>query len=222
MEYEIDVARCHVCLYGPDTESSLPVIWLPCQRSQGKNVFALLRKQCILFCLSDMDWNDDLSPWPAPRLFSASPDFGGQAPAFLSLFTQNILPAAEAMLPFPVTQRGIAGYSMAGLFSLYALYHTALFTAAASVSGSLWFDGWAEYASSQSFAVSFPYLYLSLGRKEHRVRNVRMSQIKHCTQSLANAWQIPLILHPGGHFHNPELRLAQGIDALVSHYNSIQ
>lgn len=36
---------------------------------------------------------------------------------------------------------GIAGYSLAGLFALYALYKTDVFTRVASMSGSLWFPG---------------------------------------------------------------------------------
>ena len=36
---------------------------------------------------------------------------------------------------------GIAGYSLAGLFALYALYKTDAFTRVASMSGSLWFPG---------------------------------------------------------------------------------
>ena len=220
MKYAFDIAHCQVCLYVPEAEGSLPVIWLPCQKSQGENVFALLQQKCVLACVTGMNWNDDLSPWPAPRLFASSQDFGGKASAFLSLLSHHILPAMEAQLSFSVDARGIAGYSMAGLFALYSIYHTDLFSSVASVSGSLWFDGWVEYALSHSFSVSSPYLYLSLGQKEHRTRNARMARVKRCTQALADAWQTPLILHPGGHFQDPELRLAQGIDALTLYLSS--
>lgn len=217
MDHQIKIGHWQICLYISSGEAPLPVIWLPCQKSQGEKIFPLLRQKCVLSCISGLNWNDDLSPWPALRLFPCSEDFGGRAFAFLSSLSQHILPAAEALLPFPVIARGIAGYSMAGLFALYAIYHTDLFSCAASVSGSLWFDGFVEYALSHPFFNRSPFLYLSLGQKEHRVRNVRMAQVKHCTQKLADAWRTPLILHPGGHFQNPEQRLAEGIDALALH-----
>ena len=127
MKYEFDIAHCQVCLYVPEAEGALPVIWLPYQKSQGEKVFALLQQKCVLACATGMNWNDDLSPWPAPRLFASSQDFGGKASSFLSLLCHHILPAVEAQLSFSVDSRGIAGYSMAGLFALYAIYHTDLF-----------------------------------------------------------------------------------------------
>ena len=40
----------------------------------------------------------------------------------------------------------IAGDSMAGLFAVYALYRTQVFSRVASASGSLWYPGLLEYA----------------------------------------------------------------------------
>ena len=45
MKYEFDIAHCQVCLYVPEAEGALPVIWLPCQKSQGEKVFALLQQK---------------------------------------------------------------------------------------------------------------------------------------------------------------------------------
>ena len=70
MKYEFDIAHCQVCLYVPEAEGALPVIWLPYQKSQGEKVFALLQQKCVLACATGMNWNDDLSPWPAPRLLA--------------------------------------------------------------------------------------------------------------------------------------------------------
>ncbi len=66
MKYEFDIAHCQVCLYVPEAEGSFPVIWLPCQKSQGENVFALLQQKCVLACVTGMNWNDDLSPGRRP------------------------------------------------------------------------------------------------------------------------------------------------------------
>lgn len=47
--------------------------------------------------------------------------------------------------------RGIAGYSLTGLFALYyAIYQTDLFSRVGSISGTLWFPGMKEYIFSMS------------------------------------------------------------------------
>ena len=59
--------------------------------------------------------------------------------------------------------RGIAGYSLAGLFAVYALYRTDVFARAASVSGSLWFPGFREYVFSHTPLCRPDCVYFSLG-----------------------------------------------------------
>ena len=123
-------------------------------------------------------------PWPAPKVFSRGEDFQGQAEAFLEVLTRELLPEAEAFLGFMVADRGILGYSMAGLFAVYAMYQTPLFRRVGSVSGSLWFDGWVEYAKTHPVQ-GRPCIYLSVGMQERNARNPRMAAVQKCTEELA-------------------------------------
>ena len=89
--------------------------------------------------ISDFDWNEMLSPWPAEKIFKKGDDFAGRADEMLAwiLSQEELTGSWEEII--------IAGYSLAGLFALYACTKTDRFTGCASVSGSLWFPGFAEY-----------------------------------------------------------------------------
>ncbi|MDY2610537.1 MAG: alpha/beta hydrolase-fold protein [Oscillospiraceae bacterium] len=59
----------------------------------------------------------------------------------MRLLTEKLIPAAEKEINEVPRWRGIAGYSLAGLFALYAIYQTDLFSRVGSMSGSLGFPG---------------------------------------------------------------------------------
>ena len=208
-------------VWGAGTGAPRPVVWLHgADASRTKTVFSLLHRPCALIGVGGQDWNRDFSPWPAPQLNAKNEPFSGGAAAYRALFLERLLPAAERRLPFAPPCRLLAGYSLAGLFCMDTLYAAPLFHGAACVSGSLWYDGWAQWAMKHSFACEAPRLYLSLGDQEGRVRNARMARIASCTEALAAHWShtAPLRFewNPGGHFHEPEQRLARGIDALLA------
>ena len=84
-------------------------------------------------------------------------------------------------------------------------------------SGSLWYDGFADWAQSQSAAPV--RLALSIGDREKRTGNPRMAQGEACTRLLAAHWakQMPVRfwLEKGGHFDHTTARIARGIDCLL-------
>ena len=43
-------------------------------------------------CISGEDWNRDLTPWPAERVFQRGEDFGGKADDYLAFLTEKIIP----------------------------------------------------------------------------------------------------------------------------------
>ncbi|MBR6090395.1 MAG: hypothetical protein IKP86_10705, partial [Anaerolineaceae bacterium] len=107
----------------------------------------------------------------------------------------------------------LGGYSLAGLFSLWSVYQTDIFSAAAAVSPSVWFPGWMEYAQTRQPRTG--KIYLSLGVKEEKTRNKTMAAVGDCIreqQKLCDAHGIKNILewNEGNHFTDPELRMAKG------------
>ena len=99
-----------------------------------------------LVCIGGVDWDRDLSPWPSQRVFRGGADFSGGADVFLHTLLTQLIPAAEEGLS--PAWRAVFGYSLAGLFSLWAMTKTDAFRRCASVSGSLWFDGLTAYLSA--------------------------------------------------------------------------
>ena len=124
-----------------------PALYTVSEGREARALFgALPGPRPSLVCIDGVDWDRDLSPWPAEKVFRGGADFSGGAEAFLQVLLQNILPAAEENLS--PAWRGIFGYSLAGLFSLWTMTKTDAFQRCASMSGSLWFDGFTDYLST--------------------------------------------------------------------------
>lgn len=161
-------------------------------------------------------WNDDFSPWKAD---CCRQNFGGRGTDTLFWIREEFLPEINWCFP-DARKKYIAGYSLAGLFSLWALYESNLFAGAASVSGSLWFPGWKEYAENHAPAAESD-VYLSLGIKEKNSRDPQMALVEENTKKQeqllrGQARNTVLEMNPGGHFMDPQLRLAKGIAWLIS------
>ena len=45
--------------------------------------------------IDDVDWNDDLTPWPAEGVFKKAKPFGGHAAGFLDKLLHEIILASE-------------------------------------------------------------------------------------------------------------------------------
>lgn len=130
----------------PRCRPNSPVVYTHLPPHEAAPLADLLAAHALLLvAVDEPDWETHFSPWPAPKAFKGSADFGGLADAYLGTLTHEIVPAAEAVADIAPQWRGLAGYSLAGLLSVYAPYQTDIFSRTASVSGSLWFDGLADF-----------------------------------------------------------------------------
>lgn len=205
---------------------SAPVIYLPVVMGDGTEVYERCRElNCPPFTLvgiGSLNWNRELSPWGCDGCVRDAEPFGGQASGFLGELVDRIIPQVESSLPCPPTWRGIAGYSLAGLFSLWALWHTDAFDRAASASGSLWFPGFIDYAHEHTMPAVPDAVYLSLGKKETKTPNRMMRHVLDDTRAMEELFierDIPtmLELNPGNHFAQTDLRMARGIHWILTH-----
>jgi len=164
----------------------------------------------ILLAAEPRDWNDEFSPWPAPALSVKDEAFGGHAEAYLKFLGETVKPLIDADYR---TRRepentAIVGYSLGGLAALYAIYTCTAFGRFASLSGSLWYDGWVGFMESGTPLSAVSRVYISLGRGEEHSRNPRMAQVGECTRRTVEALkrQLPgsgdllFRLNEGGHF----------------------
>jgi predicted alpha/beta superfamily hydrolase len=216
---ELEIEGKKISIFSTENADS-PLVILNTYGNEGEEVWNECHKlNCQSFCLaaiSNLDWNKDLSPWESPALYKKEESFSGGADAYLLLLAEKILPAiCDSMVTKP-SYVALAGYSLAGLFSIYSAYRADIFARIASVSGSLWFPGFEEYVKSQEFVKMPDCVYLSLGDTESKAKNKVLSTVQDKTASLFELYKsknIPVIfeLNKGNHFTEPALRTAKGI-----------
>lgn len=149
------------------------------------------------------NWNDDLSPWKAPAVFKTE-DFCGGASKTL----ENII----ALCADKNRKYYIGGYSLAGLFALWAACQTDIFSGVAAASPSVWFPGFIDYM--KTYKMKSQNVYLSLGDREEKTRNPVMAQIGNCIKEeyrclLENGINCILEWNKGNHFKEADIRTAK-------------
>lgn len=160
------------------------------------------------------NWNDELSPWSADAVFKNQP-FAGKAENTLNFVTDIFIPELIARYSLPSDIKiVIGGYSLAGLFSLWASYRTDIFHAVAAVSPSVWFPGWVEFAAENDIFAD--KVYLSLGNREEKTNNKTMARVGdniRLQKELLNRQGVQSVLewNEGNHFKNVEERVAKGL-----------
>ena len=208
-----------ISLYISD-KRDCPLIVLNTFEGGGAQVLAEARKMgggdFSLLSVGGLDWNRDMSPWECAPVMAQDEGYAGGADSYLSLLLEEILPEGLKRLPESPSWTGIAGYSLAGLFALYALYRTDTFARAASMSGSLWFPGFGDFVRSHDMKRAPEKLYLSLGDKEAKTRNPYLKTVQENTEAAVQLYRdrgldVTWELNPGNHFRDAELRSAKGI-----------
>ena len=157
-------------------------------------------------------WNDALSPWEAPAVWGKE-SFGCNAADTLRFLTEQVIPTLKQRFALPENVKIIlGGYSLAGLFALWASTQTDLFYGVAAASPSVWFPDWMEF--EQQRPIQTQHIYLSLGDKEEHTKNAVMavvgdnirtlhSQLIACGADCTFEW------NSGGHFKDADLRTAR-------------
>lgn len=169
----------------------------------------------VLAAFEIEDWNRELSPWRAPPPRGRE-WFGDGAPETLRFLEEDLIPSIRSeRLPegAPVV---LGGYSMAGLFSLWAGMSSDSFDAVVGASPSTWMNGWTDFVRRNEWRVRA--VYLSLGDTEHVTRNAMLSRARDCIEATyRSASSVDSILewNEGGHFSDSAARTARGFSWAV-------
>ena len=157
-------------------------------------------------------WEENFSPWCAPRVFAKGPNFGDGAQKTLDTLINQVIPWAESELTESPAYRVLVGYSLAGLFSLWTGVSqqvargcqpdnassqpgaphvdapTPTFQRIGAVSGSFWFPGLLDYVDQQlsGGVVGLTHAYLSLGDREARTPNPQIMHVRENAELLAS------------------------------------
>ena len=168
--------------------------------------------------LPQVDWNNDLTPWPSGPIFKKGKPFGGQADAYLQRLETEIIPSIEPATN--ITERWLLGVSLAGLFAVWASARTSLFTRIAAMSGSFWYPGFSDWLAGQT--IHAESCYLSLGDQEASGKNPHLKSIAVETDKVVqiiSAQGVPTTFEwtAGTHFGPLIPRLDQALAALSQH-----
>lgn len=131
-----------------------------------------------LVVMSGMNWNDDLTPWSADGVFRKSKPFGGRAELFLKDLRDDYFPNIESILGIRNPERYLIGISLSGLFAVWSVFKCDLFDAVASISGSLWYDGFASWTEGRKLSERVVKVFISLGDREKKSKDRRMSTVE--------------------------------------------
>lgn len=220
VNFEIDGKR--IAVFASETENA-PTVYANMFSELGGEVLRecekLGGKPFHLVSITGLQWDEELSPWAHAPIVSKDDNFTGGADKYILCLTEKIIPRAEEAIKAP-SFRVIAGYSMGGLFALYAPYVTDAFSRAVSASGSAWYPGFVSFVRENDFLRKPDAIYLSLGDKESRTKNQYLSQTEASTKELYSIYQARQIssafeLNPGNHFKDAPLRLAKGINWIL-------
>ena len=179
--------------------------------AEAAQIASLSHQPFLLATVELADWMIDLMPWPDANV-SREPEAGKHAQETLQYILISLIPSLQERFgPLPVI---LGGYSLGGLFALWASAQSDSFRAVAAASPSVWIRDWLPFA--RKHALLADRVYLSLGDREEQVKNQALARVGDClraqhallqeqlgTQHCTLAWE------PGGHFNDNDGRLAR-------------
>jgi hypothetical protein len=213
------VAGKHIYIYGEQSEAKTLVI-INTFQGDGSGIYSALKGmtegEICLGVVSDINWAEEMSPWSCPSVGKGEAPCTGGADKYLTTLTRNIVPAIRCKMAKEPAEIVIGGYSLAGLFAVYSLYKTAMFSRAISASGSMWFPGFKEYTATHVFCKKPDRVYFSLGDKEAKTKNPMLRTVEDRTREMVESYRgfgvdTVFEMNPGNHFKDPDIRLAKGI-----------
>ncbi len=172
--------------------------------------------------VTGMDWQNVFSPWEAKGVPAGSADFKGEAPEFLKLLQQKVIPTVETTLDIDSdAEHTLVGVSMSGLFALWQWMLCDTFQNIASLSGSFWFEGFIEWMRSRIIPSKSGNAFFLLGDKESQSKVKAFDIVGQNTQEIisllqANGIHTEFESVPGNHYANPIPRLDKAFTALYS------
>lgn len=156
------------------------------------------------------DWNYCMTPW---KYYDKNMGKTGGGEEFLSWFISEIYDEKYQ-------RQYIGGYSLGGLFALFAACEKELFDGVMSVSGSLWYPGALEYFNEKSIGKRIGKIYMSLGDKESLTKNAEREKVGFNTEKLAEVFgrtkEVFFEYNRGGHFTDINGRIAKSILTEIS------
>ena len=204
--YEVGERASDILLIQPVDDHDLELI-----ESEAAAIRQLAGQDFHLTAVRVRDWNRDLTPWEAPPVFGKE-GFGNGAGETLREILELVGGEKKKII--------LGGYSLAGLFALWAGYRTDRFAGIAAASPSVWFPGFSDYMRENTMKAGC--VYLSLGDREEKTRNQVMARAGDCIREARELLErqgtcCTLEWNEGNHFKDPDLRTARAFAWVMNH-----
>ena len=181
----------------------------------------VLNVDWCLIVVSVKDWSFDMTPWGVSDegLKGILSGKTGGAENTLRYILDEVIREFENKYHNINRKYILSGYSLAGLFSLWASYQTDRFYGIVAGSPSVWYPNWIDFINSKECMAK--KVYISLGNKEHKTRNVLMSQVADNIQTqygrlIDDGVDAYFELNPGNHFDDVTQRMVKGVAAIIN------
>jgi predicted alpha/beta superfamily hydrolase len=179
--------------------------------TEAQKIAQLSQVPFVLATIELDDWMLDLMPWPDGNI-SREPEAGRHGQDTLQYVLLSLIPELRHRFgPLPII---FGGYSLGGLFALWASAQTDSFKAVAAASPSVWIKDWIPFA--RKHAPMADAVYLSLGDQEEHVKNQAIARVGDnlrmqytLLQEQLGPAHCTLVWEQGGHFNDNEGRLAR-------------
>lgn len=178
---------------------------------------AALKFDVSMVLITGMNWDDDLTPWPAKGEPPGCPDFRGEGAAFLTTLTGRIVPETERRLGLSGTvERTLTGVSLSGLFTLWQWMTDDTFADIICLSGSFWYPGFAPWLTSRPVPPNKGKAYFLLGEKEAKAKVKAFQSVQTDTEEIVeylrgSGVEVSFELVPGDHYQNAGPRLVRAL-----------
>ena len=211
---------CRYCRYmGSD---KVVYVLYPMDSLENWITAAIAKYKTTIVVITGVDWDNDLTPWPAPGIPKGSPKFEGHGAFFQKELTETVIPDIERRMGFHTPpERTLVGVSLSGLFTLWQWAQSTFFRNIATLSGSFWYQGFVEWIGKQSFAGKTGRCFMLLGEAEPHSTNPVFATVGKCTEYIVGCLRrqhvsVSLKMVKGNHYQYPIERLEMALSNLLS------
>ena len=163
----------------------------------------------VMVYVPAQQWNNYLTPWAEPGEAKGFPPFAGEAPMFLQILTDEIVPQAENEMGIDKNAvRNLIGVSLSGLFTLWQWLQCDTFNSIACLSGSFWYAGFMDWFNNLSLRPKQGKAFFLLGRQEPHAQIVAYRPVGANTQAVVSrlekaGYDVSFEWVQGNHFADP-------------------
>lgn len=179
------------------------------------------RYETSICVITGMNWDGDLTPWPAPAVPAGSAPFLGNAARFLKTLQTEVLPQIESELEITLPpERNLVGVSLSGLFTLWQWLQCSTFQSIACLSGSFWYEGFDQWVHATPIPLKTGHAFFLLGDREAQSPVKAFQSVATNTADIigylrAHGIDATFQSVPGNHYANPIPRLNDAFQSLL-------